>query len=574
MKRLVYFLLFIAIAAPSTPIVPTESAPTENLTPSENKVLALVNSSEAWSYDMHLENIALSHNAFRAAGSAGANETADWIAEQFENFGLETRKEEFQFTCWDLLSRPTLIIDNDGNSSTTTDQTMINSFQCEHYSPAGNVFADLVILPLPPAADHTRMGATPIGTLWNSINTKGKVVLVGREVRLDYGWQGTFNEKLRAQPPAAVIHTWWYNWMSFVPDFFSSAGGRPVAFDHYFWALGIPVGFVNYDDGLLIRNRENSLNVSAKVVINSVAEDGPQYNVVGKLRGFEEPDKSVIVCGHYDTVMCTGFCDNGAGTSGVIELAHVFTEAAKRGIYYPKYSILFIALAGEEIGLVGSIHYVAQHKAEMDKIRAVLNLDCIGSDILEVTETNIDHGINLAEIVLDAAGDLSVNARLIDPDQSDEAPFLYPPNGDNILANWWDTSLGIGDAHPVESSVMISSFPLLYRDQWSTGTPGWIHASYDNSTSTYTLNWVEPQDFESHIKVAALTLVRVSPSSVVNTDLNKDGKVNILDITIVAKAFGTKTGEPHWNDAADLDKNGIINIIDLTIVARDFGKTA
>lgn len=572
MKRLVYFLLFLVIAVPNIPVAPAESLPNESLTPTENKVLALINSSEAWSYDMHLESIALSHYAFRAAGSAGANETADWIAEQFENFGLETRKEEFQFMSWDLLSKPTLIIDDDGNSSTTADQTVINSFQCEHYSLPGNVFADLVILPLPPAANHTKMGATPIGTLWNSINTKGKVVLVGREVRLNIGWQASFNEKLRAQPPAAVIHTWWYDWMSFVPDFFSSAGGRPVAFDHYFWALGIPVGFVNYADGLLIRNRESSLNVSAKVVINSVAKVGPQYNVVGKLRGFQEPDKSVIVCGHYDTIMSTGFCDNGAGTSGVIELAHVFTEAANRSIYYPKYSILFIALSGEEIGLVGSIYYVAQHKAEMEKIRAVVNLDCIGSDTLEVTETNTDNGINLAQIVLEAAEDLSVDARLIDRDQSDEAPFLYPPNGDNILTNWWDMSLGMEDTHQVESSVMISSFPLLYQDQWNTGTPGWIHTSYDNSTSTRTLSWVETQDFEAHIKVTALTVIRVSPSAVFNTDVNKDGRVNIIDIAIIAKAFGTRPGEPRWNAAADLDKDGIISRTDLTIAAMDFDK--
>ena len=573
MKQLVYFLLFLAITAPGIQIISNDLPTNGNLTPTENKVTALVNSSEAWAYDTHLENIALSHYAFRAAGSVGANETADWIANQFENFGLETTKEEFQFTNWDLLSKPTLIIDDDGNLSTTNDQTVVNSFQCEHYSMPGDVFADLVILPLPPAADYTKIGATPIGALWDGINTTGKVLLVGREVRIDYNWQAAFNNKLRAQPPAAVIHTWWYDWMSFVPDFFSSAGGRPVAFNHYFWALGIPVGFVNYNDGLLIRNKENSHNVSARVIVNSVIKVGPQYNVVGKLRGFEEPGTSVIVSGHYDTVMCGGFCDNGAGTSGVIELAHVFTEAVKRGLYYPKYSILFIAFASEEIGLVGSIHYVAQHKSEMPNIRAVINLDCLGSDILEVTQTNTDHGINLAQIVQNAATDFGLDTQLISQDQSDEAPFLYPPNGDNILMNWWDTSLGMGDAHAVESSVMIDSVPLFYQDQWNMGAPGWIHTSYDNSTSTRTLNWVEPEDLEAHIKVVALTAVRVSPTSTFNADLNKDGKVDIIDIATVARAFGTKPGQARWNEIADLDKNGIIDIVDITIVAGDFGKT-
>jgi hypothetical protein len=39
----------------------------------------------------------------------------------------------------------------------------------------------------------------------------------------------------------------------------------------------------------------------------------------------------------------------------------------------------------------------------------------------------------------------------------------------------------------------------------------------------------------------------------------------------VAEAFGAKSGELDWNDNADLDKNGTINIIDIYIVARAFG---
>jgi len=45
------------------------------------------------------------------------------------------------------------------------------------------------------------------------------------------------------------------------------------------------------------------------------------------------------------------------------------------------------------------------------------------------------------------------------------------------------------------------------------GTPGWIHTAYDNSTSTETFSWIEPEDLEAHIKVAALTIMRVSPDT-------------------------------------------------------------
>ena len=56
-------------------------------------------------------------------------------------------------------------------------------------------------------------------------------------------------------------------------------------------------------------------------------------------------------------------------------------------------------------------------------------------------------------------------------------------------------------------------------------------------------------------------------------DLNGDGAVNILDIFIVANAFGSKPGDANWNATADLNKDGTVNILDIFAVARDFGKT-
>jgi len=58
------------------------------------------------------------------------------------------------------------------------------------------------------------------------------------------------------------------------------------------------------------------------------------------------------------------------------------------------------------------------------------------------------------------------------------------------------------------------------------------------------------------------------------TDINKDGRVDLIDIVLVAAAYGSKPGDPNWNEDADIDKNGIIDIIDVSLVARDYGKTS
>jgi len=549
------------------------------LTPKETAVTALVNGSQAYLYDMHLENIALSHSAFRSAGSPGANEAADWIAAQFESFGLKVEKEEFSFVNWDLISQPTLVLDDDGDIGTTDDQIGIESFQATHYSwptPTGGVFADLVVLPLPAAADRSQIGVNPIDTAaWSGVDTAGKVVLIGREVRWDLAWRETYRAKLSVQPPKAIIYTWWYDWMAFVPDYFSSAGGRPLSPDvpgAYYWTLEIPVGFANYDEGLLIRTREASVDVWAKVVIDAVVDVGPHYNVVAKLTGYGGPEQSVIVSGHYDTVMTAGFCDNGAGTAGVLELARVFIDAVDNGVYYPKYTIIFVAFASEEIGLIGSINYVMRHESQMEDIVAVINMDCIGSDYLYATETTPTSGFDLDELVVEAASDLGISAMFLEPGGSDQEVFRNPVVGNNIYSWYWEMNAGLDDATPVESSTMLISYPLVYGDKWNMETPGWIHTSYDNSTSTETLNWVEADDLADHMKVAALTVIRVSPSSL-RADLNQDGEVTIQDLFIVAKAFGAEPGDDNWNAVADIDKNSIVNIRDLYEVAKDYGKT-
>jgi uncharacterized protein YfaS (alpha-2-macroglobulin family) len=64
--------------------------------------------------------------------------------------------------------------------------------------------------------------------------------------------------------------------------------------------------------------------------------------------------------------------------------------------------------------------------------------------------------------------------------------------------------------------------------------------------------------------VTSFTLNRLQ----VSADINGDGKINILDLTLVALAFGSHQGEPRWDPRCDLDSNGAINIIDITLVAR------
>ena len=63
--------------------------------------------------------------------------------------------------------------------------------------------------------------------------------------------------------------------------------------------------------------------------------------------------------------------DNGAGVAAILEAARIFKLL---GIQ-PKHTIRFVFFSGEEELSNGSRAYVEQHKDELDKIRAVFNID-------------------------------------------------------------------------------------------------------------------------------------------------------------------------------------------------------
>ena len=57
-------------------------------------------------------------------------------------------------------------------------------------------------------------------------------------------------------------------------------------------------------------------------------------------------------------------------------------------------------------------------------------------------------------------------------------------------------------------------------------------------------------------------------------DLDNNGKIDMKDVAIVAKAFGTVPGDARWNPKADLNPDNKIDMKDIAIVARAFGTTA
>ena len=114
---------------------------------------------------------------------------------------------------------------------------------------------------------------------------------------------------------------------------------------------------------------------------NRVPEPTVLTNVIATLRGATDPDRVYVVSGHYDS-MCSsptdakcdapGANDDASGTAAVIELARVMSKRKFDA------TIVFMAVPGEEQGLLGAAYYAEQAKQKAMDIEGMFTNDIVG----------------------------------------------------------------------------------------------------------------------------------------------------------------------------------------------------
>jgi carboxypeptidase Q len=134
----------------------------------------------------------------------------------------------------------------------------------------------------------------------------------------------------------------------------------------------LPVISIANEDAAFLRRLLAHGDVKARLdVQNSFPGPGKERNVVADIQG-SDPSEMVLLCAHFDSWdPAQGANDNGAGVAAVLEAARIF----KLLHIQPKHTIRFVFFSGEEELSNGSRAYVEQHKDELDKIRAVFNID-------------------------------------------------------------------------------------------------------------------------------------------------------------------------------------------------------
>jgi hypothetical protein len=359
---------------------------------------------------LHLDALACEAMRGRETTSAEAREAAAYVARHFERAGLVPHGKDGGWYQDYAIPVPVL---EEGNllEATTPDGPVALALETDwnpfSVSPRAEASGDLVFAGFgitAPERGHDD---------YAGIDAKGKVVLV---LRKNPGWEETEHAAFLRKLSNAVDHG--AVALLLCNDPRTTAGGTDVI-GHWSGHVGAPTGsgripyaFVTQaaaarllaplgttlealDAEIRAKGPRSAavegVSVRVKTALGRTKEQNAR-NVVGFLPGREPEmaDEVVVLGAHYDHVglgrygsnggassagqVHNGADDNASGTAVLLEVAAALGRPENR----PRRSVLFVAFSGEELGLLGSDHYVKHPSVPLDDVVTMVNLDMVG----------------------------------------------------------------------------------------------------------------------------------------------------------------------------------------------------
>jgi hypothetical protein len=142
-------------------------------------------------------------------------------------------------------------------------------------------------------------------------------------------------------------------------------------------------------------------------------------NVIAVVHG--TTNEAVVIGAHYDHLGTDGkkvFCgadDNASGTAVVIEMARRFAKKPARR------AVILVAFSGEEMGILGSRHYVNNPPA-LETPVAMINMDMVGRLRDHLIVFGADTGDKFKEYLADSPIKIAYNKEAVGP--SDHTSFV------------------------------------------------------------------------------------------------------------------------------------------------------
>ncbi|KAK1785810.1 hypothetical protein P4O66_003187 [Electrophorus voltai] len=262
-------------------------------------------------------------------------------------------------------------------------------------------------------ADYSAVGVEPYPAGWNlpgggaqrgnvlNLNGAGDPLTPGYPAK-EYTYRFSPEEGLGL--PKIPVHPIGYNDAA---QLLKNMGGTASPPD---WKGALNVSY-NIGPGFSDEFKQNKV----RMTIHTYNQVTRIYNVIGKIRGAQEPDRYVILGGHRDAWVFGGI-DPISGAAVVHEIAQASGKLMQRG-WRPRRTLIFASWDAEEFGLLGSTEWAEDNaKILQDRAVAYINAD---SAIEGMYTLRVDCTPSLQTLVYD------VTKQVGSPEMGEEGMSLY-----------------------------------------------------------------------------------------------------------------------------------------------------
>jgi hypothetical protein len=156
------------------------------------------------------------------------------------------------------------------------------------------------------------------------------------------------------------------------------------------------------------------LGKTATIAMRLKFAEATSDNVVAVLEGSDPQlkNEAVVYSAHYDAYgteggrIYPGAADNALGTATIVAIAEAYAKSFPKPSTRPRRSIIFLAVTGEEYGLLGAEYWVGHPTWPLEKLAADINFDGIGTEVYGPVKRIVGFGAehsNLGAILEDVS---------------------------------------------------------------------------------------------------------------------------------------------------------------------------
>jgi Peptidase family M28 len=352
----------------------------------------------------------------RDTPSRGLELTAQYVADQFQSFGLKPGGESGWFQRYPITRRR---LDQAQSRVVFTAGTRkdIASFT------SGARFDGGAVPEKPLSGIALLVGGNQTAESAGQLDVNGKIVVYAPGAATAPATMQQVLRRLFLARPLALITLRDSDSTTFAADIpkrasertvIGTSAGRPVALQVRQAAVARALAAAGADISLARTATEPIVRELPKLKISiemkdTVTSSLSAPNTVGILMGSDPKlrNEYLVYSAHMDHIGITpgqadsinnGADDDGSGTTGVMELAEAFTRPGAR----PRRSIIFLTVSGEEKGLWGSKYFSEHPPVPISQIVADINIDMIGRNwpdtIVAIGKEHSDLGATLNRV--------------------------------------------------------------------------------------------------------------------------------------------------------------------------------